>query len=499
MHRQGTNKESRFSRRWVTVVALMWLISSLGCSLAPLTGLTRRLEPLVLAAGPGEVADPRRLELATRTPWPTFTPTVYQSPTALFTSSPTPTPTDTAAPTSTPTPTSNPIPTGTATAAATPIPSVPPAPTRVPAPAPPTAMPTPTFTPTPGYAYQAVETYEDYTSNWFLTGYIAVVNYQEIPIGGVKAVGTFEPGGAYHESPLSKWFFEGYSAPGPVIKSSSVKFEPPGGIQEGTWSIHLEDEWGTRLSEDVSITTDPDTPRWFFVKFKQPTPSGARAAAPSRPSNPILARVPTPVRNNGAAPTATRTTPARWSFVGTRLVIDQNQRSMIVYGDVVNNTGSSQRIIYVTGIFYDNQGRIIAGVADTEDYLPFEFVPSGGRIPFKLTVYDTQGVSDFDLSVASQPSSATPRQDFELSNLEPSGEAGDYCVAGRLQNPGSQLLDNLVVVAVLYDAEDNVINFDRYEAPSPQDVVGDQTLDFEICVDTLDQGVARYEVQAFGQ
>jgi hypothetical protein len=109
----------------------------------------------------------------------------------------------------------------------------------------------------------------DHTSNRILTGYVAIVNRQEIPIGGVKAVGTFEPDGSHHESPLSKWFFEGYSAPGPVLKTSSVKFEPPGGIRAGTWFIHLEDEWGTRLSEDVPITTDPDSPEWFFIKFRQ--------------------------------------------------------------------------------------------------------------------------------------------------------------------------------------------------------------------------------------
>lgn len=113
------------------------------------------------------------------------------------------------------------------------------------------------------------EIFSDRTTNSFLTGYVAIVSSDEVPIGGVKVVGTFEPGGYYHESLLSKWIFEGYSAPGSVIKTSSVKFEPPYGILKGTWLIHLEDEWGTRLSEDVPISTDPEQPQWFFVKFKQ--------------------------------------------------------------------------------------------------------------------------------------------------------------------------------------------------------------------------------------
>jgi hypothetical protein len=172
---------------------------------------------------------------------------------------------------------------------------------------------------------------------------------------------------------------------------------------------------------------------------------------------------------------------------------------MIVYGDVVNNTGSSQEIIYVTGIFYDSQGRIIAGIADTEDYVPFQFIPSGGRMPFKLTVYDTQGVSDFELSVAAQPSSKSPRQDFELLDVEPSSGAGDYCLGGKLQNAGAQMTDYLVILAVLYNEDDNVINFGQYEASSPEDVLADEVLDFEICSDTFGQHVARYELQAWGQ
>ena len=146
------------------------------------------------------------------------------------------------------------------------------------------------------------EIYTEYTSNSFLTGYVAIVNAQEIPIGGVKVVGSFEPGGYYHESPLSKWQFEGYSAPGAVTKTSSVKYEPPFGFLAGTWMIHLEDEGGRRLSEDVPITIDPDSPEWFFIKFRQPGPPGASAPAPTRP------RTATP---SGYAPISPPATPTR--------------------------------------------------------------------------------------------------------------------------------------------------------------------------------------------
>ncbi len=293
-HRPGANHERRVSTGWVILIAGLCLVGSLGCSLA------RQIEPLVLAAGPRDANNSQQSLLATRTPWPTFTSTDIPSPTPTPTESPTvtPTPTDTATPTNTPVPTETdtPVPAPTATTR----------PTRPPAPAKPTPTetPTPAPPPTPSFAYRLVEIYQDSTSNAFLTGYIMIVNADDIPIGGVKAVGIFDPGGARHESPLSKWFFEGYSAPGPVLKTSSVKFEPLGAIQKGTWAIHLESEQGVRLSEDVSIVTDPDKPDWFFIEFMQPGPRSTSTPMPDQNVN-SWETTETPNASGSVTPSAT--------------------------------------------------------------------------------------------------------------------------------------------------------------------------------------------------
>jgi hypothetical protein len=84
-------------------------------------------------------------------------------------------------------------------------------------------------------------------------------------------------------------------------------------------------------------------------------------------------------------------------------------------------------------------------------------------------------------------------------DLDASGDARDYCVTGKVRNPGGQLGDYLVIVAVLYNDQGNVIYFDSYQDYSPEDVIGAQTLDFEVCVDPLDQRVADYDVRAWGQ
>jgi hypothetical protein len=496
-HGQLANRDRHISTGWVMLAAIVLVVSSLGCSLG------RRLESLALAAGEGprQTAVAGSLALATYTPWPTFTPVALpiQSPTPTATWLPWPTPTATETP--------MPTPTSTATASPTPLPPLPtptltppPPPTPTPVPPPPRPVaPTPTFTPaatpTPSFAYNMVEVYEDYTSNQFLTGYIAIVNAQEIPIGGIKAAGVFEPGGQRHESPPSQWFFDVATAPGVVAKNGSVKFEP-GGIQAGTWFIHLEDEQGNRLSQDVSINTDPASPKWFYIKFKQPGPAAAVAVASAPTPSPSAAGA---TAATSAGSSATPTTDD-WSFVNESSN-NAGQAGALVYGEAANNSGSAQQIVRLDATFYDSQGQVIAGTGDSTDYWPLYVVPAGARVPFKLLKYGVAGFASFDLNVVAQPTGLSPRQDFQFSDLDsytyPWGNS--YCVAGTLRNPGGQLQNSLTVVAILYNAQGQVIGFDSYDEFFPEDVVGDDTLDFEVCVDSPDQEVARYEVRAWGR
>lgn len=235
------------------------MVSLMGCSMNK-----RIIQTEVLAEGPQDEAVAQAINLATRTPPPTFTNT----PRPTFTHTPTPTPTPTFTPT--PTATFTPTPTVTPTPTNTPTPTDTPTVTPTNTPRPPTATPTVTLTPVPVYDYLVEEFYEDYTSNNFLTMYVAMVNKQEIPIGGLKLVGVFQPGGATHETELSKWHFEGYSVPSPgqVLKTGSVKFEPPGGFHDGKWIVHLQNEAGQRMSADFEFHTSADIPKWYFLKFK---------------------------------------------------------------------------------------------------------------------------------------------------------------------------------------------------------------------------------------
>jgi hypothetical protein len=113
------------------------------------------------------------------------------------------------------------------------------------------------------------EFYNSPTTNSFLLVYVAIVDPKEIPIGDMKIVGTRLDHKLTYESPLSKWHYEGYSAPGEAIKTGNVKFEPPGGIETTPWVLHLEDAHGNRQSVDIPFDVDANNKQWYFIKLRR--------------------------------------------------------------------------------------------------------------------------------------------------------------------------------------------------------------------------------------
>lgn len=240
---------------------------------------------------------------------------------------------------------------------------------------------------------------------------------------------------------------------------------------------------------------------------------GTLPAAPtSRPnSGPSLPTLPP-----GSAPTATATRPAAsatpvvtptatvaptpetgWSFASVRVYGQEN--GLLLYGKLTNDTGAPQELEAVTGQFYDAQGQVVADKNSTYDYWPINVVPPGGAVPFELTVFDVQNAADYDLNVEAQPSGQNTRQDFEFRDVRQENDDGDFCLTGQLRNNGDQLQEFLVVAAILYDGQGNVINFDYYDEYDPASVRGDDTSEFEICVSPPNQDVANHELRAWGR
>jgi hypothetical protein len=246
----------------------------------------------------------------------------------------------------------------------------------------------------------------------------------------------------------------------------------------------------TPISAPTVASTAGETPTQTPVAIPAPIPADTPLAGPTPPiptSTPAIAPTMTPIPQTSG-----------WSFSNVRVYADQEGDSLQLYGNFINNTGTSQELLYITGTFYDAQGQAIADEESTYDYWSVPVIPPGGRAPFELTVGGIQSAANFDLRVEAEPSSENPRQDFEFSDLYEDPGEDFYCVGGTIRNPGDRLQDYLLIVVVLYDNQDHVIYFSDYYA-DPEYATGDEPQDFEVCVDPLSQEVARYELQAWGQ
>lgn len=233
----------------------------------------------------------------------------------------------------------------------------------------------------------------------------------------------------------------------------------------------------------------------------------ARAAAgetrPRATATPPPTSTPSPTATPPPASTAPVVQPdipaaGGWSFTATRSDTIPARKLLLLYGEMVNNTGAAQHISQVTGTFYNSQGQLIAADKSTYGLWPTNIVPPGGRVPFTLTVYNVPDTADFELSVAAEPVDAAPRQDFEFVTVNQAQVNGAYCLTGALKNPGSQLTDHVIIAAILYDDQGQVLRFSSTRENGVRQVAGDQLLDFETCLKSPPANVARHQLLAWG-
>lgn len=244
-------KKNTTSLKVLLIVGLV----SLGC------GFVEPIKEKI--AGTGGQA--QAVEVAVATPRPTFTPTPdwTATPTVTLTPMPTATPTNTPFPTDTPIPTDTPTPVPTDT----PLPTETPPPTNTPKPVPPTATFTPAPPPTPSYPFKIAEgpLWVPTTNSWLVI-YFALVDANNVPIGGLKVVGD-HTNGIHKVSAESCYQYcesNGYSG---TVKQGNVKFEAP--LESGTWNLYVVDGGGAQVSDVIPMTIDVNNPGWAFMILRR--------------------------------------------------------------------------------------------------------------------------------------------------------------------------------------------------------------------------------------
>jgi hypothetical protein len=222
-----------------------------------------------------------------------------------------------------------------------------------------------------------------------------------------------------------------------------------------------------------------------------PTATATSAPQPPTPTSPP----PPPPPQNDTNPVTADAGGGNWSFVGTRVETEPARKLMLVFGELVNNSDATQQLSQVTANFFDGQGNLLMADKSTTGLWPTRNIPAGAQVPFALTIRGVVEVSSFDLAVDAQTVSSSPRQDFEFLGVNERSQGTQYCLGGALKNPGAETARSVVVAAILYDAQGNVLRFGTDVAAVLE---AGQSADFEVCLKSLPENPARYEVRAWG-
>lgn len=249
--------------------------------------------------------------------------------------------------------------------------------------------------------------------------------------------------------------------------------------------IANEIDSSTLLDTPTTVPTDTPTSTPTVTPTETPVPSSTSTEPPLPTSTPTPTATPTPL-------------PKDWLFNGVHIYPDPNKGRLLLYGNLVNNTELPQELISIVGTFLDEQDQVIATTSLADAYWPGFVVSPGGSMPFEVTVKGIESAANYTLSVEAQPSGDVPREDFEFSNLKQAQDGDDYCVEGEFKNSGDGLRDYLVLTAVLFNGQDNVVNFGHYSVYYPEGVEADPDFEFDLCADSLDQQVTRFELLAWG-
>jgi hypothetical protein len=191
------------------------------------------------------------------------------------------------------------------------------------------------------------------------------------------------------------------------------------------------------------------------------------------------------------------TTTQGWDAAGLRSATDLN--GWLLYGELINNTGTTRQVISIGGMFYDAGGALLADSLDAFIRTPTNLVPAGGRLPFELSLVGIESVAAYTLSVNAQVHPANPRQDFLFTNIAQTYARDRLCTTADFRNPGADLTLSLEIAAVLFDDVDRVINVSDAETPDLADVAGGRTLNVQVCIDPPNQNVSRLDWRAWGR
>jgi hypothetical protein len=194
-----------------------------------------------------------------------------------------------------------------------------------------------------------------------------------------------------------------------------------------------------------------------------------------------------------------------WSFENVWTYWDEDYFEFYVWGEVVNNTASDQRIVEFLPIVYDEDRIPINSefyflAEDYELIITTVSVSPGGRLPFSFVIYLPFTVAyiedNYEIQIQAEPAAAT-RSDLTILDVSDDGKANlpdEFYVWVTFENSSSDLQEYAALIITLYDDEGRVIGVGgQLETDTSYLEVGEH--EFEVIVDMRDLAYYDLDVQ----
>ncbi len=225
----------------------------------------------------------------------------------------------------------------------------------------------------------------------------------------------------------------------------------------------------------------------------------------------------TPTATLTVSPSATATTAPSgeaWSFKNVFTYYDEDFLEFYIWGEVVNNTGSDQRITSLMPVVYDGNGAPVTseedvlGLWDYEKLLDLVSIAPEKSLAFSFLVFlpdETPFSQDYEVLVRAETVEPA-RDDLDITDDEfDLSDWPDYLyVDGFYQIPSPNLNAYVAVVVTVYDEDEHVIGVGwTYETAALYLEAGAH--DFEVIVEMweivshLNLDAYSYKVQVFGE
>jgi hypothetical protein len=334
---------------------------------------------------------------------------------------------------------------------------------------------------------------------------------------------TSVPSATYGVSPtpvvLSTLTPAGSPVPRITIVPSATRIHPTVTVEPTVADASLASTVASPPTPTPSFTP---TPNIVDAEATSTQPPAATATLPE----PTLA-TPTPMESPlepppGALGEATPTASSVPSPSGEGLRVerkfihyDDQSQQFFIAGELVNSSGTYQRIVTLMPVVLDEYGASVTSAEDVDVAMGFDQLREAislapeQSLAFSFRIYlppNTVVENNYEILVEAEPAEA-PREDLDI--VDDTFDLVDwpeiFLVRGAYENPGPDLNDYAAIVVTLYDEEERVIGVSWLyeENGSPFLTTGEH--DFLVAVemweivDSLDLAVGTYKVQAFGK